>query len=126
METTIATRSFLDHLTARNFDEVAGTLAPDAVARFLLPRGPDQTAGAEAIARRLEGWFGAAESFTVLATSDEQVGRRRLMHWKFRVCRDGETVEVIEQVAFADVGPRGISRLDIVCSGFLPEAPTPD
>jgi hypothetical protein len=121
METTTATQSFLDHLTARNFEELAGTLAPDAVARLLLPRGPDLTAGAEAIAQRLEGWFGAADRFTVLATSDEQVGRRRLMHWKFRLCRDGETVEVIEQVAFADVGPNGISRLDLVCSGFLPD-----
>ncbi len=121
METTSPTQSFLDHLTTRNFDELAGTLAPDAVARLLLPRGPDQTAGAEAIAHRLEVWFGAAERFTVLATSDEQVGRRRLMHWKFRLCRDGETVDVIEQVAFADVGPNGISRLDLVCSGFMPD-----
>ena len=121
METTIATRTFLDHLAARNFEQLAGTLAPDAVARLLLPRGSDQTTGAEAIARRLEGWFGGAESFTVLATADEQVGRRRLMHWKFRLCRDGESVEVIEQVAFADIGPEGISRLDLVCSGFLPD-----
>jgi hypothetical protein len=43
------------------------------------------------------------------------------MRWKFRLSRDGQTVEVIEQLAFADVGPDGISRLDLLCSGFLPD-----
>jgi len=35
--------------------------------------------------------------------------------------RDGKTREVIEQVAFIDVGPDGISKIDLMCSGFLPE-----
>jgi len=29
---------------------------------------------------------------------------------------------VIEQVAFVDSGPDGVYRLDLVCSGFLPDA----
>jgi hypothetical protein len=34
--------------------------------------------------------------------------------------RDGHTLEVIEQVAFIDVGPDGIAEIDLLCSGFLP------
>jgi SnoaL-like domain len=120
METTTSSQAFLDHLAARNFDELAGSLAPDAVARFLLPRGPQETAGAEPIARRFEGWFGGAASFTVLSTVNQQVGGRSLLRWRFRLSRDGRSTEVIEQVAFADVGPEGIYRLDLLCSGFLP------
>jgi hypothetical protein len=97
-------------------------MAPDAVARFLLPRGPQETAGADAIAGRFEGWFGRAERFTVLQAANEQFGRRWLLQWRFRLCRDGQSNEIIEQVAFADAGLEGISRLDLVCSGFLPDS----
>jgi hypothetical protein len=34
--------------------------------------------------------------------------------------RDGKPLEVIEQVAFVDVGPDGIAEMDLLCSGFLP------
>jgi hypothetical protein len=120
METTTASQTFVDHLAARNFDLLARTLAPDAVARFLLPRGPQETAGADAIARRFEGWFGGAGSFKVLSTGNQPVGQRSLLQWRFRLSRDGRSTEVIEQVAFVDIGPAGIYRLDLVCSGFLP------
>jgi len=124
MQTTNLSQAFVDQLAARNFDQLAQTLAPDAVARLLLPRGPQETAGAEAIARRFEGWFGGATSFTVLSTIVEPVGERSLLKWRFRLSRDGRTTEVIEQVAFVDVGPAGIYRLDLLCSGFLADAQT--
>ncbi|MDQ6877949.1 MAG: nuclear transport factor 2 family protein [Candidatus Dormibacteraeota bacterium] len=122
MNTTTSSQAFVDHLAARNFEQLAGTLAPDAVARFLLPRGPQETAGADAIARRFEGWFGGAGSFTVLSTVNQQVGRRSMLQWRFSLVRDGQTSEIIEQVAFVDVGPAGIYRLDLLCSGFLPDS----
>lgn len=121
METTTTTQAFVDQLVARNFDQLAHTLAPDAVARFLLPRGPQETAGADAIARRFEGWFGGASSFTVLSTNNQPIGGRSLAQWRFRLSRDGHSTEVIEQVAFLNAGPEGIYRLDLVCSGFLPD-----
>jgi hypothetical protein len=119
METTTASQAFVDQLTARNFVELARVLAPDAVARFLLPRGPQETVGAEAIAGRFEGWFGGASNFTVLSTGNEAVGARSLLRWRFNLSRDGRSSEVIEQLAFVDAGPQGVYRLDLLCSGFL-------
>src|SRR6266704_2308393 len=110
MANTTSSQAFLDHLAARNFQQLAGTL----------------TAGADAIAHRFEGWFGAATGFTVLYTVSEPVGGRSLLHWRFRLSRDGRSTEVIEQVAFADVGPDGIHRLDLLCSGFLPDVQSCD
>jgi ketosteroid isomerase-like protein len=121
MKTVTPSQAFVDQLTARNFEQLASVLAPDAVARFLLPRGPQETAGAEAIARRFEGWFGGATNFTVLSTGNQAVGGRSLLRWRFRLSRDGQSSEVIEQVAFVDSGPEGVYRLDLVCSGFLPD-----
>ncbi len=121
METTNPSQAFLDHLAARNFEQLAQTLSPDAVFRMLLPRGPQETAGADAIAGRFESWFGGAGNFAVLSTVSQQVGGRSLLEWRFRLSRDGQSTEVIEQVAFVDVGPAGIYRLDLLCSGFLPD-----
>ena len=121
MKSTSQSLAFVDHLASRDYEHLARTLAPDAVARFLLPRGPQETLGRDAIARRFEGWFGGAGNFTVLSTENQQVGNRRLLQWRFRLSRDGSSTEVIEQVAFADEGPAGIYRLDLLCSGFLTE-----
>lgn len=121
METTDSSQAFVDQLAARNFEQLARSLAPDAVARLSLPRGVQEAAGADAIARRFEGWFGGAGRFTVLSTVNQSVGGRSLMQWRFRLSRDGQSTEVIEQVAFADVGPQGIYRIDLLCSGFLPD-----
>ena len=123
MKTITSTQAFVDHLSARNFEQLALTMAPDVVARFLLPRGAQEIAGAEAVARRFEGWFGAANSFTVLSTKHQSVGGRSLIQWRFRLSRDGRSTEVIEQVAFMDEGPDGVYRLDLLCSGFLPDDP---
>ena len=49
------------------------------------------------------------------------LGDRWLMRWRFRLSRDGSAIEVIEQLAFADLGPAGIQRLDLLCSGFVPD-----
>jgi hypothetical protein len=91
---------------------------------FLLgyPRASSRSVGADAIAGRFEGWFGSATDFTVLSTGNQEVAGRSLLQWRFRLHREGRTPEVIEQVAFVDAGPDGVHRLDLLCSGFLPEA----
>lgn len=88
---------------------------------MLLPRGPEARSGREEIAQRLEGWFATASDFEVLDTGSEQVGSRTRLNWRFRLSRDGETREVIEQVAFVTVGQEGISEIALLCSGFLRE-----
>ncbi len=35
--------------------------------------------------------------------------------------RNNQAPETVEQLAFVDVGPEGISKIDLLCSGFLLE-----
>lgn len=121
MNETSTADVFLAALCLRDFGRLADCLAPSAQARMLLPRGPEVRSGREEIARRIEGWFASATEFEVLDSNREQVGRRSRLNWRFRLSRDGQSREIIEQVAFVDVGPDGISGIDLVCSGFLPE-----
>jgi hypothetical protein len=112
---------FLAALTARDFARFSEALSPTSQARFLLPRGPEVRAGREAITDRIKGWFAGASEFEVLEAGSEPVGRRHRLNWRFRLSRDGVAREVIEQVAFVDEGSDGISAIDLVCSGFLPD-----
>jgi TusA-related sulfurtransferase len=114
-------QKFLELLAARDFERLAATLASDAHARFLLPHGLEEYAGRDAIVRRIESWFGSASVFELTSSSEAEVGRRQRLTWRFSVVRDGRTPEVVEQVVFLDIGPRGIERIDLLCSGFQSE-----
>jgi hypothetical protein len=112
---------FLAALSLRDFDRFADCLAPSAQARMLLPPGPETHAGREDIVGRFAGWFAHGSDFSVLDSSREHVGTRSRLSWRFRMSRNGQPPEVIEQVAFVDVGRDGITRIDLLCSGFLPD-----
>ena len=112
---------FLAALTARDFARFSQALSPTSQARFLLPRGPEVRIGRQEITDRIKGWFAGASEFEVLEAGSEPVGQRHRLNWRFRLSRDGVAREVIEQVAFVDEGPDGISTIDLVCSGFLPD-----
>jgi hypothetical protein len=121
MTEATASDTLLAAISTRDFTRFAQVLAPTAQARFLLPRGPEIQRGREAITQRVAGWFGGASEFEVLQSGRDLVGRRSRLNWRFRLIRDGITSEIIDQVAFVDSGPEGITAIDLVCSGFLPD-----
>jgi len=111
-------QTFLKLLAARDFERLLDTLASHAQARFLLPHGLEEYAGREAIVRRIESWFGSASVFDLTSSSEEAVGLRHRLSWRFSVVREGGAREVIEQLVYLDLGPQGIERMDLLCSGF--------
>jgi len=120
---------FLELLAARDFERLVASLASDAHARFLLPHGLEEYDGRDAIVGRIRSWFGSASVFDLAASTEDEVGMRHRISWRFNVVRDGSR-QVIEQLVYLDFGPRGIERIDLLCSGFLAEpgvaaGPTP-
>jgi TusA-related sulfurtransferase len=113
---------FLKLLAARDFDGLAATLASDANARFLLPHGLEEYAGRDAIVGRIKSWFGSASVFDLTSSSEEMVGPRQRLTWRFSVVRDSNSRELVEQLAYLNLGPEGIERIDLLCSGFQSEA----
>ncbi len=122
VETNVSKR-FLERLAVRDFDGLAVLLASDARARLLLPRGPEELAGRDQIVGRLRAWFAAASYFEAVSTGAEEVGGRQRLTWTLRVVRESDWPELVQQHAFVDLGPDGIERLDLLCSGFQPEPP---
>jgi TusA-related sulfurtransferase len=114
-------KEFVKLLAARDFDRLAGTLAEDAEGRLLLPYGLEEPKGRDAIVAHIKRWFGSASRFELASSNDEAVGGRHRMSWRFTVEREGRR-EVIEQLVYVDLGPHGIRKIDLLCSGFQQEA----
>jgi TusA-related sulfurtransferase len=112
---------FVTLLAARNFDRLAATLADDAQGRLLLPYGLEEPNGRDAIVGHFKRWFGSASRFELASSSEETVGPRHRATWRFNVEREGRR-EVIEQLVYVEVGPQGIRKIDLLCSGFQQEA----
>jgi TusA-related sulfurtransferase len=125
MDETNIEQQFLECLAARDFDRLTALFAAGAQGRLLLPRGLVEVSGRDEIGGRFRGWFGAASSFEIRMSSEQRIGRRHRLSWLIRAVREGDSVEFVEQNALLDLGPDGIERLDLLCSGFHPERTEP-
>jgi len=116
--------SFLEGLAAQEFARLGGALAADARLRALLPGGLREWAGADAIAHRFEHWFGDTEDFELVEVAVGEIGARLHLRWRLRLRaqRLGRGWFTVEQQAYADTDDSGrIVRLDLLCTGYLPE-----
>jgi len=116
--------AFLEGLAAQDFAELGGALTAGACLRALLPSGPREWAGAEAIARVFARWFGDTGDFELIEATIGEVGGRLHLHWRLRLRagRLGRGWFTVEQQAYADTDEGGrIARLDLLCTGYLPE-----
>lgn len=113
-------RKFRELLAARDFDGLAASLASDAHSRFLLPHGLEEYDGRDVIVARIRSWFESASVFDLTSSTEDEVGMRHRISWRFSVVRDGSP-QVIEQLVYLDLGPQGIEQIDLLCSGFQAE-----
>ena len=116
--------SFLEGLAAQDFAGLGAALGAAARLRALLPSGLREWAGAEAIAGRFARWFGDTEDFELVEATVGEVGGRLHLHWRLRLRAErlGAGWFIVEQQAYADTADGGrIARLDLLCTGYLPE-----
>ena len=117
--------AFLEALANRDFEALRACLQQDVSFRALVPSGIRQATEASGTANRLRLWFGEADSFEMLRTEIGQVADRLSITYRIRL-HDPDGWQVIEQRLYCNVGDDGrISKLDLLCSGFLPDDPHP-
>jgi hypothetical protein len=117
--------SFLEGLAAQDFAGLDAAFTADARLRALLPGGFREWAGAQVIASRFARWFGDTEDFELLEATVGEVGGRLHLRWRLRLRAErlGPGWFTVEQQAYADAAGGGhINRIDLLCSGYLPEA----
>ena len=119
---TIA-ESWLELVTAGDFDGASALFDPDVEMRALLPEGPRSYNGREEVSGKLEWWFGAGDEIETTHAEAGAVEDRVELSYGFRILNAQEGGKrgwhSIEQRAFCDIGTT-IERMDVVCSGFRP------
>jgi hypothetical protein len=116
---------FLQGLADQDFAALVGTLAADARLRALLPKGLREWNGGEEIAGQFARWFGDTVDFELVEAALGEVGGRLQLRWRLRLRAErlGAGWFTVEQQAYGDAGEDGrIARLDLVCTGYRPEA----
>jgi hypothetical protein len=117
--------SFLEGLAAQDFGRIGKALTADVRLRALLPGGLREWTGPESIADAFAKWFGDTEDFELLEATVGEVGGRLHLRWRLRLQagRLGPGWFTVEQQAYADAADGGrIARLDLLCTGYRPEA----
>ena len=119
---------FLEALANRDFDRLAATLGSNIRFRALLPPGPMEWQGPDAVAAAFRSWFGEPTEFELVDATVGEVGQRLHLSWRLRVRPApfgiGDGWHVIEQQAYADAVDSSAS-LELLCSGFQPEPARP-
>ena len=100
---------------------LTGTLDPDVQMRALLPPGPIEVLGAEAVAGKFTTWFGSAERLELIRSESEPIADRLDVSYRLRVRRPGDPWKVVEQHLLCAHDEGRITALDLVCTGFRPE-----
>ena len=104
---------FVTALVDGDAPRLAGTLAPDVQMRALIPPGPIEVLGAEAVSGKFATWFGSAERLELIRSVSEQVADRLHVSYRLRVKRAGDLWNVVEQhLLCAHIGGR-ITALDL-------------
>jgi len=109
--------AFLQSLADQDFAALGGALAADARLR--------EWNGGEEIAGQFARWFGDTEDFELVEATLGEVGGRLQLRWRLRLRAErlGAGWFTVEQQAYGDAGEDGrIARLDLVCTGYRPEA----
>jgi 2-polyprenyl-6-methoxyphenol hydroxylase-like FAD-dependent oxidoreductase len=118
--------AFLAALRQRDFEALAALVGSGARMRALLPGGPIELHGSDAVAAAFQRWFGTVTQFEALATTRDEVADRIRMSWRCRIRWDGEEFDrIIEQQAYAKVVDGQIVVMDLLCTGFRPVSNEP-
>jgi hypothetical protein len=99
-------------------------LDPDVWLRAMLVREVIEEHDAVATLARFHGWFGSAVAREVLHAATSPVASRHHVAYRFllRPAWAPDVWHLIEQSGYARVRDGRISRLDLVCTGFHPQA----
>ena len=119
--TSSVAEQFLACLARREFDAIETILAGNVWFRALLPKSLREVNTAAEAVSAMRGWFEDADDFVVLNMDSEPATNRHRILYRFllRPEWDPEHQYVIEQVGYVRVRQGVISRIDLVCTGFV-------
>jgi TusA-related sulfurtransferase len=117
-------RAFLDALTRRDFDALEATLDPAVRFRALVPGEAVAAATAADTAACFRRWFGDKTDIEILDQQIDLLVDRLRVGFRARVKKNGQPHLIVQQLC-GDLDHGKFVSLDLLCTGFRPEAASP-
>jgi ketosteroid isomerase-like protein len=90
MKRHLIATSFAAAVANRDGEQLAATVTDTVRLRALLPGGPVESHGRDAVVSRFEGWFADFDTIELVDVAGEPVADRRLVHYRLTL-RHGPT-----------------------------------
>jgi cytochrome P450 len=104
-------------VAARDSVRLAGAVTDTVRLRALLPGGPIEEHGRDAVVARVGGWFAGMETVDLAESAGEAVADRLLIHYRLDLTRRG-TRWACTQTAICKIDDGRLATIDLLCSGF--------
>jgi hypothetical protein len=104
-------------VAGRDSAQLAAAVTNTVRLRALLPGGPIEEHGLEAVVARFGGWFADLDSVDVIESAGQAVADRLLIHYRLELAR-GDTRWACTQTSVCKVIDGRLATIDLLCSGF--------
>ncbi len=124
---TEVARAFLQAVVTGDDPALRALLDDDVWFRAMLVREVVEGHDADEALALFSGWFGTAHEVRVLRATTTSVATREAVTYRLRLRPHWapEVWHVIEQTGYLRIQDGVIRRLDLVCTGFVPEPDLP-
>jgi hypothetical protein len=104
-------------VAGRDSNQLAAAVTDTVRLRALLPGGPIEEHGRDAVVARVGGWFADMDTVHLVESAGEAVADRLLIHYRLDVARRGSRWACTQTSICKLVGGR-LATIDLLCSGF--------
>ena len=104
-------------VASRDRDLLAATLTDTVRLRALLPGGPVEAHGRDAVVDRFVGWFADMDAVELMESAGDEVADRLLIHYRLDLAQRG-THWACTQTSICKLVDGRLATIDLLCSGF--------
>ena len=104
-------------VAGRDSVQLAAAVTDTVRLRALLPGGPIEEHGRDAVLARFAGWFADMDTVEVVESAGEAVADRLLIHYRLDLAQRG-THWACTQTSICKIDDGRLATIDLLCSGF--------
>ena len=101
----------------RDSSQLAAAVTDTVRLRALLPGGPIEEHGRDAVVARFDGWFADMDAVDLVESAGQAVADRLLIHYRLNLSQRGTRWACTQTSICKTVGGR-LATIDLLCSGF--------
>ena len=104
-------------VAGRDSVRLAAAVTDTVRLRALLPGGPIEEHGRDAVVARFGGWFAGMDSVDLVESAGEAIADRLLIHYRLDLAQRG-TRWACTQTSICKINDGRLATIDLLCSGF--------